>query len=67
MTNPFATGLSKEELEEYLLHWYNEITSLYFMYDSIQLTQMFEKNFEAWVKQRHPEMFRSSEKKEVQS
>ena len=55
MTNPFCIGLTAEELEEYLLHWYNEVTSLYFTYDSITLMKMFEENWDRWVKTNKPE------------
>ena len=59
MVNPFSIGLTKEELERYLLHWYNAVTSLYFQYDSIQLTKIFEDNFDAWVKHNKPELHAS--------
>ena len=57
MTNPFKVGLTIEELEEYLLHLYNAITSLYFTYDSLELTDFYEKNFNKWVKRKRPDIY----------
>ena len=56
MTNPYNIGLTQDELEEFLLHQYNAITSLYFQYDSIELTKIIEDLWNEWVKRNKPEL-----------
>lgn len=57
MTNPFSIGLSAEDLEQFLLCWYNEVSSLYWTYDSLTLTKKFQEAWNDWVKRHRPDIY----------
>jgi len=63
--NPYSIGLTSEELEEFLLFQYNEITSLYHQYDSVALTEIIEDLWDNWVKDHRPDIFNALTQKKM--